>query len=328
MKWVVSGVAGFIGSNIVKRLVAENEEVVGVDDLSQGTVEAFDDFKDGFRFMEADIRDPVAMRVAVEGADCVLHQAALGSVPRSVKDPAETNDVNVNGTVNVLLAARDAGVGTVVLASSSSVYGNTEVNPRCEAIVPAPVSPYAVSKLACEHYANVFARLYGMKVFCLRYFNVFGPRQRPTGPYAAVIPKFITAAMKGDAANIYGDGKQTRDFTYVDDVVRANLAAARFAPPSPRSKRPILAGHAVVMNVGAGVGRSLLDVRAMIAGIVGFDREPVYLAEREGDVRHAVADPAMMKWYLNFVPGEGGPFEKHLEETVEWYARHQSSASS
>lgn len=250
-KYLVTGGAGFIGSNIVEELVDRNESVRVLDNLSTGRRENIEPFMDKIEFIEGDLRDLDAVRKAVEGVDYVLHQGALPSVPRSIDEPLTTNEVNVNGTLKVLIAARDAGVKRVVYASSSSIYGNSEVLPKREDMPPNPLSPYAISKLAGENYCRIFYQIYGLETVCLRYFNVFGPRQDPTSQYSAVIPKFINAMLNGERPIIYGDGKQSRDFTFVANVVQANLLACEANG---------VAGE--LFNVACGERYTLLDLIA------------------------------------------------------------------
>ena len=277
--YLVTGGAGFIGSHIVEALVGEGERVRVLDDLSNGLAANLASFSDAVELVAGDIRDPSVVQRCVTGVDVVLHLAALGSVARSVADPVTSNDVNVTGTLNVLRAARDAGVHRLVFSSSSSVYGENPTLPKREDIALMPVSPYAVSKLAGEAYTRVFARLYDMETVCLRYFNVFGPRQRPDSAYAAVIPLFMQRAMDGQPLVIYGDGLQSRDFTYVTNVVRANLLAARASGVSGG-----------VFNVACGERYSLLDIVRSLEAAVGHPLQVLHEDVRAGDVRHSEAD--------------------------------------
>ena len=287
--YLVTGGAGFIGSNIVEALVAAGDRVRVLDDLSNGLARNLEPFGDAVELVRGDIRDPDTVRGAVEGARVVLHLAALGSVQRSVDDPATSNAVNVAGTLNVLDAARRADVERVVFSSSSSVYGDNPALPKHEGLTPSPISPYAVSKLAGEAYAHAFHHVYGLDTVCLRYFNVFGPRQRPDSPYAAVIPLFMGWAAEGRPLVINGDGEQSRDFTYVQNVVHANLAAARAEG----------AGGAV-FNVACGERYSLLDIIAALEDITGRQLEREHREPRVGDVRHSEADVSAAEHALGY----------------------------
>jgi len=278
-RYLVTGGAGFIGSHIVGRLVELGETVTVLDNLSTGKAQNLDPWRRQITFVEADIRDLDAVRRVCEGVDFVLHQAALPSVPRSVADPVTSNEVNVSGTLNVLVAARDAGAKRVVYAGSSSAYGDTPTLPKREDMPASPLSPYAISKYTGELYCQVFARLYGIETVVLRYFNVFGPRQDPASQYAAVIPKFIAALRRGDAPTIFGDGEQSRDFTYVANVVEANLRACT---------APSVSG--MVFNVACGHRTTLNDLVRMLQQILRVGLGPVHEAPRGGDVRHSLAD--------------------------------------
>jgi len=249
------------------------------------------------------------VRRVAEGVDYILHQAALPSVPRSIADPLASNDSNVTGTLHLLIAARDAGVKRVVYASSSSVYGDNPTLPKREDMSPAPKSPYAVSKLAGEYYCRVFAQAYGLETVCLRYFNVFGPRQDPASQYAAVIPKFITALLRDEPPTIYGDGHQSRDFTYVSNVVRANLLAATAPDVSGR-----------VFNVACGERYTVLDLVAVLTEILGTHITPVHTAPRPGDVRHSLADITAAREALGYRVEVN--FHEGLRRTVAWYREH------
>ncbi|TFH30691.1 MAG: SDR family oxidoreductase [Myxococcales bacterium] len=277
--YLVTGGAGFIGSNIVEALLAEGERVRVLDNFANGKAENLSAFGGGIEILEGDIRDPETCRRAVTGVSVVLHLAALGSVPRSIADPATSNDVNANGTLNVLLAARDAGVRRLVYSSSSSVYGENPALPKREDLATAPISPYAVSKLSGEAYTRVFARVYGLETVALRYFNVFGPRQRADSPYAAVIPLFMQSALDGQPLMIDGDGLQSRDFTYVSNVVQANLLAARTAGVSGST-----------FNIACGERHTLLDIVSALSEACGSKLEFEHRPTRAGDVRHSQAD--------------------------------------
>jgi len=280
MKTCVTGGAGFIGSNLVDRLLADGHQVVVLDDLSTGKKANLSGVLGRIQFLEGDLRDPAAVRKAVAGCEVVYHQGALASVARSVENPVEVTEVNVMGTLNVLVAARDAKVRRVVFASSSSVYGDTPELPKTESMPTTPRSPYAASKAAGESYLSAFQASYGLETVALRYFNVYGPRQAPDSVYAAAVPRFIDAMRNGRPATIYGDGGQTRDFTYVADVVDAVVRA------STSAKAP-LAGP---MNIGGGQRISILDLVGAIAKALGFRGRPVHEPARVGDVRDSLAD--------------------------------------
>jgi UDP-glucose 4-epimerase len=304
---LVTGGAGFIGSHLVDALVARGDSVRVLDDLFSGSA---DNVNPAAEVFTGSVADGTLVGEAVAGVELVLHQAAHRAVLRSVEDPLATDLANVHGTLTVLKAAADAGVRRVVYASSSSVYGGAERLPTPESAPTLPRSPYAVSKLVGEHYCRVFAELYGLETVALRYFNVFGPRQRPDSAYAAVIPLFIDALRTGAAPIVHGDGKQSRDFTYVSDVVVANLAAAA-APPDACSGR--------AYNIAAGESYSLLDLLSILERIFGVEAAPVHTEPRPGDVRHTRADPSAARTDLGFECEVG--FENGLERTVAWFAR-------
>ncbi len=302
---LVTGGAGFIGSHIAQALLGRGDEVRILDDFSTGyerNVEAVGPVE----LIRGSVTDLPTVREAVEGCDYVYHEAALASVPRSIDDPLSSNEVNVQGTLNVLVAARDAGVKRLIYAASSSAYGDSEVLPKVETMKEAPKSPYAVAKLAGEHYVSVFAQVYGMQTLSLRYFNVFGPRQDPDSPYAAVIPLFIDAILEGRAPTIHGDGGQSRDFTYIDNVVHANLLAL---------EAPKLSGE--VVNVALGERITLNRLYEELASIIGSDVEAVHGPPRVGDVRHSQADIARVTELLGY--RSQVPVEEGLRRTVEWY---------
>jgi UDP-glucose 4-epimerase len=308
---LVTGGAGFIGSHLVEALLRRGDQVRVFDNFSTGRHENVKHLHDDVELIEGDLRDVDAVRRAVAGVEVVFHQAALASVQRSVDDPMTTNAVNVTGTLHVLMAARDAGVRRVVFASSSSVYGDTPTLPKVETQAPQPLSPYAVSKLAGEQYCMAFSVVYGLPSIALRYFNVFGPRQDPHSEYAAVIPRFIDRMVRGLPPIIYGDGLQSRDFTYIENVVDANLAAAD-APAS----------CSTVFNVGAGERTSLLDLAAQINHVLGCRLTPEHHPPRAGDVRHSLASIEAIGQTLGYAPritlAEG------LARTIEWFrSRYQ-----
>jgi UDP-glucose 4-epimerase len=306
--YLVTGGAGFIGSHIVERLVREGHRVRILDDFSSGKEKNLASFAEDVEVIRGDIRDASAVRGATRGVEVVFHEGAIGSVFRSVADPVTTHEVNVSGTVNVLLAAKESGVRRVVFASSSSVYGDSEVLPKHEELRPNPVSPYAVSKLAAEYYMSVFHKVYGVEAVSLRYFNIFGPRQDPESEYAAVIPRFVTALLGGRRPVIYGDGLQSRDFTYVQNVVEANLLASKAAGVSGG-----------VFNVACGRTYTLLDLLGRLKSIVGSEVEPVHEPARAGDVRDSLA--SIEAAGRGFGYRVGVDFGEGLARTVEWYRR-------
>ncbi len=314
-KYLITGAAGFIGSNLVHALVARGEEVRGIDNFSHGRRENLAGIESKFEFREADITDADAMRSACSGVDYVLHQAALGSVPRSLANPLASNHANVVGTLTVLQAARQAGVKRVVYASSSSVYGDTPALPKREDMPANPISPYAVSKYAGELYAQSFCRVLGLETVCLRYFNVFGPRQHPTSEYAAVIPRFVRFMLNGERPTIFGDGQQGRDFTYVENVTSANLLACT-APAE------LAAGR--VFNVAAGTKIGLLEMYAMLQELTGFREPAIFASPRAGDVRDSLADTSRAQAAMGYKTLVD--FREGLRRTVEWY-RVELSAS-
>jgi nucleoside-diphosphate-sugar epimerase len=311
-KYLVTGAAGFIGSNIVEKLLQQGDAVRVLDNLSTGKQSNIDLFGDRIEFLKGDIRNPEDCRKAVRGMDYVLHQAALASVPRSVKDPVESNDVNINGTLNVLIAARDEGIKRVVYAASSSAYGDSPKLPKEESMTPNPLSPYAINKLVGEYYCRVFTELYGLETVALRYFNVFGPRQDPKSEYAAVVPKFITLLLAGQSPEIYGDGEQSRDFTYVDNVVAGNLLAVK-APQAPGK----------MVNLACGGRYTLNELGQLLKEIIGSDAEIRHGQPRAGDVQHSCADIERAKNILGFEVKVS--FEEGLKKTVAWY-REQEGA--
>jgi UDP-glucose 4-epimerase len=306
MRVLVTGGAGFIGSNLVDALVARGDDVVVFDDISTGFR---DNVHPGARLVVGDVADPAAVRAAVEGCEVVFHQAAHRAVFRSVEHPLETDRANVGGTLAVLQAAREAGVRRVVAASSSSVYGGADIIPTPESAPLLPRSPYAVSKLAGEHYCRVYWELFGLETVSLRYFNVYGPRQRPDSQYAAVIPLFIDALRAGRSPEVHGDGEQSRDFTFISDVVDANLRAA--AAPAERC-----AGRAY--NVAGGKPHSLLELLEFLQAILGVSVEAHHTASRPGDVRHTRADCAAASADLGH--DAAIPFDEGLRRTVAWFA--------
>jgi nucleoside-diphosphate-sugar epimerase len=306
--YLVTGAAGFIGSSLVHALLERGEQVRGIDNFETGRRENLQDVVSQIDFREADLLDPAAMQSACRGVDYVLHQAAIPSVPKSVADPARSNRVNVEGTLNVLIAARDAGVKRVVYAASSSAYGDTPTLPKREAMTPMPLSPYAVAKLAGEMYMKVFYGVYGLQTVCLRYFNIFGQRQDPTSQYSAVLAKFITLMLRGDRPIIYGDGTQSRDFNYIDNAVSANLLAA-IAPEND------VAGES--FNIATGHRYDLNQTFALLKPLTGYSGAVEYAAERKGDIKHSLADISRAQQKLGYQPLVN--FEEGLRRTVDWY---------
>lgn len=304
--FLVTGGAGFIGSNLVEELVNKGQQVRVMDNFSTGKRENLLPFLDRIELVEGDIRSYHIVRKAVEGVDFILHQAALPSVPRSIIDPITTNEVNVVGTLNILNAALEANVRRIIFASSSSVYGNSEVLPKIEDMIPNPMSPYAVSKLAGEKYCQVYTQLYGLETVILRYFNVFGPKQNLNSEYAAVIPKFIRLMKDGNPPTIYGDGEQCRDFTYVYNVVSANLLAC-----TVDTKRV----NGEIFNVAFGEKISINKLVEEINTILGKSILPIYTESRLGDVKHSLGNITKARQYFGYNPKV--EFLKGLEITIE-----------
>jgi len=308
-KYLVTGGAGFIGSNICRRLIAEGCSVRVVDNLLTGKRGNLTPIVGKIDFIEADVGAPEVARSAVKDIDVVLHQAALPSVPRSVDDPALTHQHCVDATFTLLLAARDAGVKRFVYAASSSAYGDTPTLPKVETMAPDPLSPYAVGKLVGEYYCSVFSRVFGLETVSLRYFNVFGPHQDPASQYAAAIPAFVTAILRDSPPTIYGDGAQSRDFTYVDNVVQANLLAARAGNT-----------HGEVINVACGEAVTVNAIIGAINELLGKDIQPIYAPPRPGDVKHSLADVTAAKELIGYEPVI--LFRAGLEKSIDWYRRH------
>jgi UDP-glucose 4-epimerase len=303
--YLVTGGAGFIGSNTVGRLLELGERVRVLDNFATGKRHYLFPLRDRVELIEGDIRYLNVVQEATRGADYVIHMAALPSVPRSIRTPIESNDVNVSGTLNVLIAARDLGVKRVVYGASSSAYGDTEVLPKVEDMPALPLSPYAVNKFAGELYCRVFHQVYGLETVSLRYFNVFGPRQDPMSQYSAVIPKFIGAALAGRPPVIFGDGEQSRDFTYVDNVVEANLLACTAAEAPGET-----------INIACGARVTLNELAARIGRITGRDLKPTHEPRRTGDVRHSLADIRKAERILGYRPCVD--LEEGLRRTVAW----------
>ena len=316
MRYLVTGGAGFIGSNTVDELVRRGHGVVVLDDLSAGKEENLSEVRSKITFVKGSITDLEAVQKAMHQAEYVIHLAARASVPRSVKDPLETNRVNVEGTLNVLVAARDNRVKRLVFAASSSAYGETPTLPKMEAMEPKPISPYGVSKYVGELYASVFGRCYGLETACLRYFNIFGPRQDPDSPYSGVLSRFATAFLADEPPVIYGDGEQTRDFTYVENAVHANLLAC---------EAPGAAGQ--IFNIGTGSRFSLNQTLELLRKIAGKKLEAQHEPAREGDIRDSQADISKAKELLGYEPAV--TFEEGLQRTYAWYQQqHQKTPAS
>src|SRR6266576_1927620 len=315
--YLITGIAGFIGSSLARAVLSRGDQVRGVDNLSTGNRENLAEILNRIDFREADIVDLDAMHKACAGVDFVLHQAAIPSVPKSVLDPLGSNRANIDGTVNVLVAARDAKVKRVVYAASSSAYGDTPTLPKHEEMKPDPISPYAVAKLASEQYMISFYRCYGLETVCLRYFNIFGPRQDPSSPYSGVLAKFITQMLKGQQPTIFGDGTQSRDFTYVDNAVEANLLACK-APANQ------VAGG--VFNIASGHRADLNQTFRLLKTLIGYTGDVKYAPERAGDVKHSLADITRAEKHLGYKAKV--EFEAGLSRTIEWYRSQEKAAGA
>ncbi len=311
--YLITGIAGFIGSSLARELLRRGEQVRGVDNFSTGSRENLAQILGQIDFREADLLDLEAMKRACAGVDYVLHQAAIPSVPKSVLDPIANNRANVDGTLNLLVAARDARVKRVIYAASSSVYGDTPTLPKHERMTPDPISPYAVAKLASEHYMISFYRCYGLETAALRYFNIFGPRQDPSSPYSGVLAKFVTQMLAGKQPMIFGDGEQSRDFTYIDNAVEANLLACK-APAQQ------VAGK--VFNVATGRRVTLNETFKLLQTLTSYSGSPIYAAERDGDIKHSLADISAAEQYLGYKSKVN--FEDGLRLTVDWYRSSRS----
>jgi nucleoside-diphosphate-sugar epimerase len=305
--FLVTGAAGFIGRSIAAALLARGEPVRGVDNLITGKRANLADLE-AMEFVEGDLRDPDVCAKACAGVEVVFHEAALASVPRSVADPVSTNECCVNATLNLLVAARAAGVRRIVYAGSSSAYGDTPVLPKHEGMVPNPISPYAVAKLAGEHYMRAFARVYGLETVVLRYFNVFGPYQDPTSHYSGVLAIWCRRMLAGEQPTIYGDGEQSRDFTYIDNVVHGNLLAA--AAPAEK-----VSGQ--MMNLATGARVTLNQTFEILRELTGYKGQPAYAEARAGDIRDSLADIGVARELLGYEPAVD--FREGLRRTVEWY---------
>lgn len=307
-KIVVTGGAGFIGSNLARHLSNENNHVVVIDNLSTGHLEHIQDLieSDKIEFVQASIIDLNILQDTFKGFDYIFHEAALPSVPRSIKEPLITNQVNINGTLNVLIAAKDAGVKKVIYASSSSVYGDTPTLPKTEKMIPHPLSPYAVSKLAGEYYCSVFTEVFHLPTVALRYFNVYGPRQDPSSEYAAVIPRFIMNVLNDNPPIVYGDGNQTRDFTFIDDVIHANILAAESDATG-------------VFNAAGGKCISINELAKTVMAICNRELEIVYEEIRPGDIKHSLSDISKAKEEFGYYPRFD--IKNGLKETVQWFQK-------
>ncbi len=307
-KYLVTGAAGFIGSSLVRALLERGDEVRGLDNFATGRRENLTEVLQRMDFREVDILDLDATRKACEGVDYVLHEAAIPSVPKSVLDPLGSNRANVDGTVNVLVAARDARVKRVIYAASSSVYGDSPTLPKHEAMAPNPISPYAVAKLASEYYMVSFYRCYGLETVCLRYFNIFGPRQDPSSPYSGVLARFSTQMLHGEQPTIFGDGETSRDFTFIDNAVSANLLAC-LAPAEECAGR--------VFNCATGRRVTLNETFEALQKLTGYTGTVKYGPERAGDVKHSLADMSLAQKHLGYKTLVN--FKEGLRRTVEWY---------
>jgi UDP-glucose 4-epimerase len=312
-RFLITGIGGFIGSSIARELLKRREHVRGIDNFSTGKRENVAEILGDIDFCDADILDLDALNLACIGVDYVFHEAAIPSVPKSLLDPIGSNRANIDGTVNVLIAARDAKVKRVVYAASSSAYGDTPTLPKHESMTPNPISPYAVAKLAGEHYMASFYRCYGLETVALRYFNVFGPRQDPSSPYSGVLAKFITLMLNNQQPTIYGDGEQSRDFTYIDNVVQANLLAC--SAPSAQA-----AGK--MFNVATGRRITLNETFKLLQELTSYSGSPIYGAERGGDIKHSLADITLAQKHLRYQPKVN--FEEGLRDTVAWYRNSRS----
>ncbi|HWR17284.1 MAG TPA: SDR family oxidoreductase [Terriglobales bacterium] len=306
--YMITGIAGFIGSSLAHALLERGHSVRGIDNLSTGKIQNLAAIRDKIDFREADLLDLDAMQDACKDIDFVLHQAAIPSVPRSVKDPITSNRSNVDGTLNLLVAARDNKVKRVTYASSSSLYGDTPTLPKHEGMIPNPISPYAVSKLTGEYYMTSFYRVYGLETVSIRYFNVFGPRQDPTSMYSGVLAIFISKMLKGEQPTIYGDGEQSRDFTYIDNVVSGNLLACE-APAAQVAGR--------YFNVATGNRVTLNYTYSVLQKLIGYSQPPAYGPDREGDIKHSLADISKAEEHIGYKTLV--KFEEGLARTVNWY---------
>jgi nucleoside-diphosphate-sugar epimerase len=315
--YLITGIAGFIGSSLARAVLAQGDQVRGIDNFATGRRENIAEILGEIDFQEADLLDLNSLHRACGGVDYIFHEAAIPSVPKSVLDPLGSNQANVDGTVHLLIAARDAKVKRVVYAASSSAYGDTPTLPKHEGMLPNPISPYAVAKLAGEHYMKSFYRCYGLETVSLRYFNIFGPRQDPTSPYSGVLAKFITQMLNGGQPTILGDGTQSRDFTYIDNAIHANLLAAR-------ARAQEVAGE--VFNVATGERFDLNETFQLLKKITAYTGYAKYGPERAGDVKHSLADLTRAEKLLGYKPQV--EFEEGLRRTVEWYRQQTKAAKA
>lgn len=315
--FLITGIAGFIGSSLARAVLAQGDQVRGIDNFATGTRDNITEILGQIDFRQTDLLDLDAVHQACRGVDYIFHQAAIPSVPKSVLDPLGSNRANVDGTVHLLVAAKDARVKRVVYAASSSAYGDTPTLPKHEDMMPNPISPYAVAKLAGEYYMRSFYRCYGLETICLRYFNIFGPRQDPTSPYSGVLAKFITQMLNGEQPTIFGDGTQSRDFTYIENTVDANLLAVK-APASQ------VAGQ--TFNVATGTRVDLNQTFQLLKKITGYNGDVKYAPERAGDVKHSLADLSLAESRLGYQPRVD--FEQGLRRTVEWYKGQMKAAKA
>ena len=307
-KYLVTGGAGFIGCNLARYILNKGHDVVVLDNFATGKRENLTEIAEKIELIEGDIRDRGTVDRAIDGCSAIFHQAALGSVPRSMDDPVTSHDVNVNGTVTILEAARASGIKRVVFAASSSAYGDQKESPKHEGMVPMPISPYAANKISCEAYMQAYAAGYGMETVCLRYFNVFGPHQDPQGAYAAVIPAFVSRLLAGEGPVVFGDGEQSRDFCYIENVCNANWLAAN-APADACSGK--------VMNIACNARTSLNEILDLLKELLGSSVEAIYQDERAGDVKHSLADVSLAREAIGYEPKIF--FEEGLRNAIDWY---------
>jgi len=307
-KYLVTGGAGFIGCNLARYILDKGHDVVVLDNFATGKRENLTEIADRIELIEGDIRDRDTVDRAVGGCAAIFHEAALGSVPRSMEDPVTSHDVNVNGTVTVLESARAAGVNRIVFAASSSAYGDQKESPKHEGMVPLPISPYAAGKVSCESYLQAYAAGYGMETVSLRYFNVFGPHQDPEGAYAAVIPAFVSRLLAGQQPAVFGDGEQSRDFCYIENVCNANWLAAG-APARQCAGK--------VMNIACNARTSLNEILALLKELLQSDVDAVYQDQRPGDVKHSLADVSLAAQAIGYEPKVF--FEEGLRKSIDWY---------
>ncbi len=315
--FLVTGAAGFIGSSLARALVAQGHKVRGFDNLSTGNIANLDDVMNSIEFQNDDLRDAAAVNAACKGIDYIFHEAALPSVPRSVTDPMGTHESNVTGTLNLLMAARDAGVKRLVFAGSSSAYGDQPTLPKHEDMMPGPISPYAASKVACEMYLETFYRCFGLETVTLRYFNVFGPHQDASSQYSGVLAKFITSMLDGQCPTIFGDGEQSRDFTFIENVVKGNMQVC-FAPAEKVCGK--------VFNVATGSTITLNRTYAVLQKLIGFNGSPEYLPDRAGDIKHSYAD--ISRAHEAFGYQTSVDFEEGLRRTIAWYQEQRGSVGA